>query len=84
MLSSCVSTFVRLIMSLGHRKEKEANIPTDRDLKVISPKQARDLFGGGAGRLDGVTFMQTDPMQFLHHYFHFVVGASSASSNGNW
>jgi hypothetical protein len=66
-------------MYLGHRKTKEANMPTDRDLQVISPKQARDIFGLGAGRLDGVTFMQTDPMQFLHHYFHFVVGESTTS-----
>jgi len=64
-------------MDPGHRQEKEANMPTDRDLQVISPKHAREIFGLGAGRLDGVTFMQTDPMQFLHHYFHFVVGASS-------
>jgi hypothetical protein len=66
-------------MYVGRREEKEANMPTDRDLQVISPKQARDIFGLGAGRLDGVTFMQTDPMQFLHHYFHFVVGASTTS-----
>ena len=79
MLSSCAPTFLRLIMYLNHRKEKEANIPTNRDLQVISPKQARNIFGRGAGRLDGVTFMQTDPMQFLHHYFHFVVGAPAIS-----
>ena len=66
-------------MYLGHRKEQEANIPTDRHFQVISPKQARNIFGPGAGRLDGVTFMQTDPKQFLHHYFHFVVGASATS-----
>ena len=56
---------------------REANTPTDLDLQIISPQQARDLFGQFAGRLDGVTFMQTDPPQFLPHYFHFVVGASS-------
>ena len=58
---------------------REANMPSDRDLRIISPQQARDLFGQGAGRLDGVTFMQTDPEQFLSHYFHFVVGASSTA-----
>lgn len=78
-----MSTYLWLITDLGDRKEKEANIPTDRDLQIISPKQARDIFGLGAGRLDGVTFMQTDPMQFLHHYFHFVVGVSSTSPNCN-
>jgi len=66
-------------MYLCHREEQEANMPSDQDLRVISPQQARDLFGQGAGRLDGVTFMQTDPEQFLHHYFHFVVGTSSTA-----
>lgn len=58
------------------------SIPTDQDLQVITPQQARDIFGPGAGRLDGVTFMQTDPEQFLAHYFHFVFGASSTSPTG--
>jgi len=52
-------------------------MPTDRELQVISPKRAREIFGPGASRLDGVTFMLTEPKQFMHHYFHFVVGAPS-------
>jgi len=70
---------VRSSPDLPHREKKAVNMPSDRDFQVISPQQARDLFGQGAGRLDGVTFMQTDPMQFLRHYFHFVVGASSTA-----
>jgi hypothetical protein len=76
---SRVPPFPQLTILTHNSNEKEANRPTDRDLQIISPQQARDLFGQSAGRLDGVSFIQTDPMQFLHHYFHFVVGVSSTS-----
>ena len=33
----------------------EARLPTDEDIRVISPKEARALFGSGANILDGVT-----------------------------
>jgi glycerol-3-phosphate dehydrogenase len=43
--------------------------PTDKDLKIIFPSEAKRLFGSTASRVDGTTWMVNDPPQFLNHYY---------------
>lgn len=50
----------------------KARLPTDREMRIISPEDAIELFGSGATLIDGVTWMVNDPPQFIHHYYHFV------------
>jgi len=40
-------------------------------MQIISRKRAADLFGTGAGWLDGTSFITTDPPQFINHYYHW-------------
>ncbi|KZV60108.1 hypothetical protein PENSPDRAFT_644559 [Peniophora sp. CONT] len=47
-----------------------ARLPTERVIRVISPAEARSLFGTGANRIHGVTWLANDPSQFVRHYFH--------------
>ncbi len=54
-------------MSPCHARE-----PTDKDLKIIFPSEARRLFGTSASRVDGATWLVNDPPQFLDHYYHFA------------
>jgi hypothetical protein len=46
--------------------------PTDRDMKIISVREAGKLFGTSGSRVEGVTFMTNDPPQFINHYYHFA------------
>lgn len=46
--------------------------PTDKDMRIVSTNEARQLFGTFANRLDGVTFLNNDPQQFIRHYYHFA------------
>ncbi|KZT10556.1 uncharacterized protein LAESUDRAFT_711704 [Laetiporus sulphureus 93-53] len=46
-------------------------IPTDKELRIVSTNEARELFGEDAERLDGVTWYANDPKQFITHYFHW-------------
>jgi len=48
-----------------------ARLPTDDDLCIISSSTARKLFGTGANRIQGVTWLVNDPKQFITHYFHW-------------
>jgi hypothetical protein len=59
---------------LAAKDFKEENEPTDRTLSIITPNEARLLFGNAASFMDGVSFIQTDASQFLGHMYHFVVG----------
>lgn len=43
----------------------ETNWPTDEHLRIVSTREARRIFGPRAARMEGVTFMSTDPCQFL-------------------
>ncbi|TBU47870.1 hypothetical protein BD309DRAFT_1050565 [Dichomitus squalens] len=45
--------------------------PTDKNMRVISTTEARQLFGTEADRLDGVTWLAYDPKQFITHYYHW-------------
>lgn len=53
------------------RAAKASRLPTDADIRVISPEEARGLFGTGAQVLDGVTYFINDPHQFVSHYYHW-------------
>ncbi|KAF8887177.1 hypothetical protein BD779DRAFT_1528535 [Infundibulicybe gibba] len=46
-------------------------LPSDKELRIISTKEARELFGTGAQIIDGVTFLVNDPPQFITHYYHW-------------
>jgi len=61
-------------LPLAAKDFKEENEPTDRTLSIITPIEARLLFGNAASSMDGVSFIQTDASQFLGHRYHFVVG----------
>ncbi|KIM32507.1 hypothetical protein M408DRAFT_14788 [Serendipita vermifera MAFF 305830] len=66
----------RMIISNGLALEfKQENEPTDQTLQIITPAEARLLFGPALAPnfLAGVSFMQTDAPQFLGHMYHFVV-----------
>ncbi|KAG6832018.1 hypothetical protein H0H92_006054 [Tricholoma furcatifolium] len=48
-----------------------SRLPTDEDIRVISTKEAKKLFGTGAHLLDGVNYFINDPYQFVTHYYHW-------------
>ncbi|KAH9042482.1 hypothetical protein EDB85DRAFT_1915292 [Lactarius pseudohatsudake] len=48
-----------------------ARKPTDKDMRVISTAEAKKLFGTGANRVQGVTWLVNDPKQFITHYYHW-------------
>ncbi|KAI0060492.1 hypothetical protein BV25DRAFT_1992823 [Artomyces pyxidatus] len=48
-----------------------ARLPTDKEMKIISPEEAKRLFGSGANRVQGVTWLANDPRQFITHYYHW-------------
>lgn len=65
------------ITSKGRRiQEGNVNIPdlepTEEDLRVISTREAYDLFGQQAIRIGGVTFLVNESPQFMTHMYHFV------------
>ena len=64
----------RFILSKGLELRLQAeNEPDQGTISIITPKEARSLFGEFASLVDGVSFIQTDGRQFLQHYYHFVV-----------
>ncbi|KAI6046350.1 hypothetical protein EDC04DRAFT_2630162 [Pisolithus marmoratus] len=44
----------------------------DREMRIISVAEARELFGPAATLIDGVTWMVNDPPQFIPHYYHWT------------
>lgn len=46
--------------------------PTEKDMKIIFPSEAKRLFGQSASRVTGTTFLCNDPPQLLAHYYHFA------------
>jgi hypothetical protein len=51
---------LRFMYSKGHlikngKENVTARLPTDEDIRVVSKKEARKLFGTGAQIIDGVT-----------------------------
>ncbi|KIJ51251.1 hypothetical protein M422DRAFT_223717 [Sphaerobolus stellatus SS14] len=49
-------------------KERE---PTDKDMQIITPRKAEEIFGSHASWMDGTSFIATDPHPFVHHYYHW-------------
>lgn len=45
--------------------------PTDKDMRIITVKEAKELFGPQAGSVSGVSFMNSDDPQYITHYYHF-------------
>ncbi|KZT58679.1 hypothetical protein CALCODRAFT_432171 [Calocera cornea HHB12733] len=52
-------------------EEVAAREPTDKDMQIISPQRARELFADAAVRLHGTSWWTNDPAQFIAHYYHF-------------
>ncbi|KAL5536741.1 hypothetical protein ACEPAF_564 [Sanghuangporus sanghuang] len=50
--------------------ERAKRKPSEKDIRIVTPEEARVIFGTqSAIRLDGVSFMNTDPKQFIKHYY---------------
>ncbi|KIO16479.1 hypothetical protein M407DRAFT_85984, partial [Tulasnella calospora MUT 4182] len=67
---------VRMMTSSGAKIESGPDTegrlePTDKDLRIIPVKQAKELFGQQAGSVNGVSFMNSDNPQYITHYYHF-------------
>jgi hypothetical protein len=43
--------------------------PTENDMRIIFPSEARKLWGDSASIVSGATFLINDPPQFLDHYY---------------
>ncbi|KAI0314669.1 hypothetical protein OF83DRAFT_1063437 [Amylostereum chailletii] len=52
-------------------EQVRARLPTDKELRIISPAEAKTLFGTGANRVQGVSWLVNDPRQFITHYYHW-------------
>ncbi|KAF9534533.1 hypothetical protein CPB83DRAFT_755760 [Crepidotus variabilis] len=51
---------------------EEERLPSDHEMKVISTKQAKKLFGGSSAQvMDGHSLLVNDPPQFITHYYHW-------------
>jgi hypothetical protein len=46
--------------------------PTEKDMRIIFPSEAKRLWGNSASRVSGVTLLVNDPPQFLDHYYHYA------------
>lgn len=46
--------------------------PTDKDMKIIFPSEAKTTLGHHASKVEGTTWLCNDPAQFLDHYYHFA------------
>ncbi|KAG8952904.1 hypothetical protein FRC04_003355 [Tulasnella sp. 424] len=68
---------IRMMTSTGLRAENTPeNIatrePTDKDMRIISTREAEQLFGKRVWAVEGLSFLINDPGQFVSHYYHFV------------
>ena len=53
----------------GGEEEVRKRLPTDKDIRIVTPDEAQRLFGvQAATRLDGVNFLITDAKQYITHY----------------
>jgi len=43
--------------------------PTENDMKIIFPSEAKRLWGQSASRVSGLSMLVNDPPQFLDHYY---------------
>lgn len=54
----------------SHRMaELTSSEPTEKDMRIIFPSEARKLWGDSASIVSGATFLINDPPQFLDHYY---------------
>lgn len=69
---------LKFIMSsganIGHSPEERARrLPTDKDIRIVSPAEAHRIFNAhAASRLSGTTFLVTDSKELIAHYYHFT------------
>jgi len=59
------------IFILPGKANELLRLPTEEDIRVISPSQAKQLFGSGIQTIDGFTFLVNDPLQLINHYYHW-------------
>jgi len=53
-------------------EEVAARLPTDKEMRIISPEEARQLFGTGANRVEGVTVRRRRRRLRLFYLISFV------------
>ncbi|WRT64161.1 uncharacterized protein IL334_001090 [Kwoniella shivajii] len=68
---------LRLMVSTGNEiwndeESIKGREPTERDMRIIFPSEAKRLWGNSASLVSGSTFLVNDPSQFLDHYYHFA------------
>ncbi|WWD17859.1 hypothetical protein CI109_102303 [Kwoniella shandongensis] len=68
---------LRLMTSTGNEiwndeESIKGREPTEQDMRIIFPSEAKRLFGNSASLVSGSTFLVNDPAQFLDHYYHFA------------
>ncbi|KAG8929799.1 hypothetical protein FRC01_003755 [Tulasnella sp. 417] len=68
---------IRMMTSTGLPSENtpgnaESREPTDKEMRIISMKDAEKLWGKRVWPVNGVSFLVNDPRQFVSHYYHFV------------
>ncbi|KZP22516.1 hypothetical protein FIBSPDRAFT_1043561 [Athelia psychrophila] len=49
----------------------EARHPTDKEMRIVTPQEAKAIFGPDAQIIDGVSWLTTDTRQFVTHYYHW-------------
>ncbi|WWC86270.1 uncharacterized protein L201_001143 [Kwoniella dendrophila CBS 6074] len=68
---------LRLMVSTGNEiwndeESIKGREPTEKDMRIIFPSEAKRLWGNSASLVSGSTFLVNDPPQFLDHYYHFA------------
>ncbi|WWC66282.1 uncharacterized protein I206_100183 [Kwoniella pini CBS 10737] len=68
---------LRLMVSTGNEiwndeESIKGREPTEKDMRIIFPSEAKRLWGNSASLVSGTTFLVNDPPQFLDHYYHFA------------
>ncbi|WVR05900.1 hypothetical protein IAU60_002926 [Kwoniella sp. DSM 27419] len=68
---------LRLMVSTGNEiwndeESIKGREPTEKDMRIIFPSEAKRLWGQSASLVSGATFLVNDPPQFLDHYYHFA------------
>ncbi|TDL21871.1 hypothetical protein BD410DRAFT_771196 [Rickenella mellea] len=80
-VSSTRSTFpeLRFMYSTGAEvqidpdlEQDAKRLPTDKEIRIISPIEARRIFGTSATRIDGPNWLVNDPKQYITHYYHWT------------
>ncbi|KAF9256407.1 hypothetical protein L218DRAFT_936707 [Marasmius fiardii PR-910] len=60
------------ILSRPDRMKPGASLmPTENEMQIITPEEAKSVLGERALRLDGFTVLLYEPEQFMNHYYHW-------------